>query len=197
MLLLAAGLSLGQDQVLPILHQTLRFGGDGQYQYKYHSDMDSRQEVKESKAQTPGSYSYSDENGAIYRAEYPAGRNSFQISATNLPRDTREVALIKQQHEAAVNHTRSIIPILSSEEVLPETLHLPISTRKQQTERILSEIVRTKAAYEQALRLQEELTLRQQEIPFQFPDVVEQKSSEFQLNVEAEQKAKPQITAEK
>lgn len=182
-MLLAVGLTLGQDQLRPILHQTLGFGLDGQYQYNYNSDIDSRQEVRDGRGQTLGSYSYIDENGVLQKAEYTAGANGFQISATNLPKDTPEVAAAKAQHLAAVNYAKSILPPLPPEPVKPEPVLRPQAlSRSEQLERISAEVARAKADYERALRAQEEETLKRQE--------------GLQLVLQTTPRPKPQLTAD-
>lgn len=190
-MLLAVGLTLGQDQLRPILHQTLGFGLDGQYQYNYNSDIDSRQEVRDGRGQTLGSYSYIDEKGILQKAEYVAGPNGFQISATNLPKDTPEVAAAKAQHEAAVNYARSILPPLPPEPVRPEPVVRPQPiSRSEQLDRISSEVARAKAAYERALRAQEDETLKRQQ-GLQFPAAVQP-----QLTLQTTPRPRPQITAD-
>lgn len=190
MLLMAVSLTLGQDQLRPILHQSLGFGLDGQYQYNYNSDIDSRHETRDSRGQTLGSYSYVDEKGILQKAEYVAGPNGFQISATNLPQDTPEVAAAKAQHEAAVSYARSILPTLPPQPVTPEpTPSLQVS-RSEQLDRISAEVARAKAAYEQALRAQEEEMLRQQQRIAQQPNQQEAEA------VQTTQRPRPQITAE-
>lgn len=188
LLLLAVGLTLGQDQLRPILHQSLGFGLDGQYQYNYNSDIDSRQEVRDGRGQTLGSYSYVDEKGMLQRAEYVAGLNGFQISATNLPKDTPEVAAAKAQHEAAVNYARSILPPLPPEPVKPQPVIRPQISRNEQLDHISAEVARAKAAYERALRAQEEETLSKQSV-LHFP-------AAMQPQIVLQTTPKPQITAE-
>lgn len=180
---------MGQDQLRPILHQALGFGIDGQYQYNYNSDIDSRHETRDSRGQTLGSYSYVDENGVLQKAEYLAGPGGFQISATNLPKDTPEVAAAKAQHEAAVNYARSILPVLPPEPVRKEPARPQIS-RGEQLDQISSEVARAKAAYERALRAQEEEMLRRQ------PAVVFPAAVESQSILHTTQRPKPQISAE-
>lgn len=134
--------------------------------------------MKDAEGQTLGGYSYVDENGVVQKVEYVAGPNGFQVSGTNLPTDTPEVALAKQQHQAAIDQARSILPPLPPEPEQPEESQL---SRSELLEHILSEVARARAAYDMALRLQEEAMLRDFQPTIQLPSEGEQESQPSHL----------------
>lgn len=141
--------------------------------------------MKDAEGQTLGGYSYVDEDGVVQKVEYVAGPNGFQVSGTNLPTDTPEVALAKQQHQAAIDQARSILPPLPPEPEQPEASQL---SRSELLEHILSEVARARAAYDTALRLQEEAMLRDFQPTIQLSSEAEQESQSSHL----EEEQKPQ-----
>lgn len=147
--------------------------------------------MKDAEGQTHGGYSYIDENGVLQNVDYVAGANGFQVIGTNLPTDTPEVALAKKQHQAAVDQARRILPPLPPE---PEQSEESKLSRSELLELILSEVARARAAYDTALRLQEEAMLRDFQPTIELSSEGEQESQPQSQSV-LEGGTKPQITA--